>query len=73
MAVEERANANPTTMADFISNSKSQEASVVKRKPDKITCNPPNKNTSFCILFKWLTENSNPMVNIRNTIPNSAK
>ena len=38
----------------------------------KITCKPPNTMTSWRMLRNVGNENSKPIVNIRNTIPNSA-
>ena len=47
-------------------------ASNIKTKPQVSICKEPFKNTSCFMAIKCLKENSSPIVNIKNTIPNSA-
>ena len=72
IAVDDKANAEPIIIDVLISNKNNLLVIKVKITEVIITCNEPITNTSFFICIKCLTENSNPIVNIKNTIPNSA-
>lgn len=71
-AVEESASAKPTMVALLSPSPKIPIASSIKTKPQVSICKEPFKKTSCFIAIKCLKENSSPMVNIKNTIPNSA-
>jgi len=73
MAVEESVSQHAMIKEVLTSNQKRKYESKYMKLHVQKTCSQPLKNTSYFILKSFFTENSSHIVNIRNTIPNSAK